>query len=314
MLNRRIIRIKVFKLLFSSVHSQKVDQAAAEKELMVSFEKTRQLYFLLLNLSVALVRYAEERIEIGLNKYHPTEEEAHPNRRLADNRAIGLLQQDAQLQRAHEQGLHWAEQRSYVKKLYEQLKEEPYFIAYMENPEAPDFKADLKWLMDFYGAQLAEDPDLNGILEDMSLYWTDDVAFVCNTIITQLENLKETGAGLKHPDLFYNEEDKRYAFDLLTHTLMHYDRYVGYIEQFAENWDKERVAVTDSVLIVMGVAEAVAFPEIPVKVTLNEMVEISKFYSTGNSRIFVNGMLDTIIKHLTREGQIVKKGRGLIDN
>lgn len=314
MLNRRIIRIKVFKLLFSSVHSQKVDLAAAEKELMLSFEKTRQLYFLLLNLPAALVRFAEERIEIGLNKYHPSEEELNPNRRFVDNRAIQVLAQDRELLRAHEQGLHWAEHRSYIRSLYEELKEEPYFIEYMTTPKAPDFKDDLHWLLDFYGGQLPEDPELDSLLEDVSLYWTDEVPYVCNTIIGQLEGLKESAPSIKHPDLFFNEDDRRFAIDLLHHTLTHYQEYAGYLEIFAENWDKERIAVTDNVLITMGVAEAVAFPSIPIKVTLNEMVELSKFYSTENSRIFVNGMLDKIIKHLTQEGKIVKKGRGLIDN
>ncbi len=314
MLNRRIIRIKVFKLLFSSVHSQKVDPAAAERELMLSFEKTRQLYFLLLNLPVALVRFAEERIEIGLNKYHPSEEELNPNRRFVDNRAIQVLAQDPELLRAQEQGVHWVEHRSYIRSLYEELKEEPYFIEYMTVPKAPDFKDDLHWLLDFYGGQLAEDPELDSLLEDVSLYWTDEVPYVCNIIIGQLEGLKESATSIKHPDLFFNEDDRRFAVDLLHHTLTHYQEYAGYMEEFAENWDKERIAVTDNVLITMGVAEAVAFPSIPVKVTLNEMVELSKFYSTGNSRIFVNGMLDKIIKHLTQEGKIVKKGRGLIDN
>ncbi|HKM31272.1 MAG TPA: transcription antitermination factor NusB, partial [Bacteroidales bacterium] len=102
--------------------------------------------------------------------------------------------------------------------------------------------------------------------------------------------------------------------ELLGHALTHYDTYVGYVEKFAENWEPERIAATDIILIVMGIAEAVAFPSIPFKVTLNEMVEISKLYSTGNSRIFVNGILDKILKYLTQEGDIVKTGRGLVEN
>lgn len=314
MLNRRIIRIKVFKLLFSSVHSHKFDPEVAEKELLVSLEKTRKLYFLLLTLPDALAAYARERIDIGLNKYHPSEEEIHPNLRFVNNRVIALLQEDKELVHAQEHGLNWSEHRSYIKNLYEQLKEEPYFIEYMTDPQEPGFAEDLKLMLDFYSCQLAEDPELNTLLEDQNLYWADDVAYVCNIILTLLDGLKEGTRQIRHPELFYNDEDKQFALELLGHALTHYDTYVGYVEKFAENWEPERIAATDIILIVMGIAEAVAFPSIPFKVTLNEMVEISKLYSTGNSRIFVNGILDKILKYLTQEGDIVKTGRGLVEN
>ncbi|NLA15216.1 MAG: transcription antitermination protein NusB [Bacteroidales bacterium] len=314
MLNRRIIRIKVFKLLFSSVHSQNFDLSLAEKELLLSLDKTRQLYFLLLNLPDALVRFAQERIDIGLQKYHPSEEEANPNLRFVNNRLTAFLQKDKELGYARERGLNWGEHRSYIRRIHEQLKEEPFFIDYMTQAQEPGFEEDVKLFMDFYSSQPAADPELYGLLEDMSLYWADDVAYVCDVVLSQLENLKETTRQLRHPELFYNNDDKEYALGLLHQSLIHYNTYIGYIKKFAENWDPERIAATDNILIVMGVAEAVAFSSIPVKVTLNEMVEISKLYSTENSRVFVNGILDRILKHLLQKGDIVKKGRGLVEN
>jgi len=313
MLSRRFIRIKIFKVLFSSVHSQNFDLALAENELIRSLEKTRQLYFLLLSLPGTLVRYAQERIEIGMQKYHPTQEEINPNLRLVNNKAIGILDGDKELTDSRTHGLNWNANRGYIKQLYDLLKEEPYFQDYMNAAEAPDFQEDLKFLMDFYGSQLDDDPELYSVLKDRSLHWTDDVAYVCNVILTQLAALQSEHDKLKHPPLFYNQDDKDFATRLFTHSLQHYGEYVGYIEKFAQNWDLERIAATDTILIVMGVAEAVAFPQIPIKVTLNEMVEISKFYSTGNSKMFVNGILDRIIKYLTSEGIIEKRGRGLVE-
>jgi len=313
MLSRRFIRVKVFKVLFSSVHSQNFDQAVAEKELLTSLEKTRQLYFLLLSLPVALAHYAQDRIDIGLQKYQPTEEEMHPNPRFVNNKIIAALEQDKDLLRAREHGLNWTAQRAYVKKLYDQLKEEPYFVEYMSAPQESDFDADLKLMQQFFCNQPDEDPDLYNLLEDQSLYWADDIAYVCNVILAQLAGMKAGMSFPAHPSLFNNQEDKDFATGLLAHSLIHYNEYAAFIEKFAQNWDLERIAGTDSILIVLGVSEAVAFPQIPVKVTLNEMVEISKYYSTENSKMFVNGILDKVIKHLAQEGVVAKRGRGLVE-
>ena len=313
MLSRRFIRVKVFKVLFSSVHSQNFDQSVSEKELLTSLEKTRQLYFLLLSLPVALAQYAQNRIDIGSQKYQPTDQEMHPNLRFVNNRIIAALEQDKDLQHAREHGLNWLSQRAYIKNLYEQLKEEPYFIEYMNDPQEPDFYTDLKLLQLFFCNQPDEDQELYNLLEDQSLYWADDIAYVCNIILAQLAVMKDSKHLPTHPSLFNNQEDKDFATTLLAHSLIHYNQYAALIEQFAQNWDLERVAGTDSILIVMGVSEAVAFSQIPIKVTLNEMVEISKYYSTENSKMFVNGILDKVIKHLTQEGVIAKRGRGLVE-
>jgi len=313
MLSRRFIRIKIFKVLFSSVHSQNFDLALTENELIKSLEKTRQLYFLLLSLPGTLVRYAQERIDIGLQKYHPTEEETNPNLRFVNNKAIAVLEADKELTNSRTHGLNWNANRGYIKHLYDSLKEEPYFLEYMNAVETPGFQEDLKFLMDFYGSQLDDDPELYSLLEDRSLFWTDDLAYLCNVILTQLSGLQTGHDKLNHPPLFYNQDDRNFATRLFAHSLRHYGEYVKYIEKFAQNWDLERIAATDTILIVMGVSEAVEFPQIPIKVTLNEMVEISKFYSTENSKMFVNGILDRIIKFLTAEGTIEKRGRGLVE-
>ncbi len=313
MITRRFIRIKVFKLLFSRVHSQTMDVPAANEELKLSLEKTRQLYYLLLSLPVSLANYAQERIDIGLQKFHPTDEEARPNLRFVHNRAVAVLTLDKELCKQQEKGLNWNTQRTFIKKLYEDLREEDYFLAYMNAEKEPGFKEDLTLLLDFYANLVDDNDDLYNLLEDLSIYWADDVTYVCNIILQVLGSLKEN-VSCVHPPLYKQQEDKEFAELLLAQALKNYDQYVAYVKQFADNWDVERIAATDNAIIVLGVAEAVAFSSIPLKVTLNEMVELSKFFSTPNSRQFVNGVLDKILKYLTEQGVIVKKGRGLIDN
>lgn len=312
MITRRFIRIKVFKLLFSRVHSQTMDVPAAEEELKLSLDKTQQLYYLLLSLPQALADYAQERIDVGLHKFHPTEEEAHPNMRFVQNRVLSILTADKELYKQRERGLNWAENRTFVKKLFDSMREEEYFLNYMNSEKEPTFKDDLNLLLDFYANELDENDDLYSLLEDQSIYWADDVTYVCNIILSVLGALKENGACV-HPALYKQEEDKVFAELLLSHALKHYTEYEAYIKKFADNWDVERIAATDNTIIVLGVSEAVAFPSIPLKVTLNEMVELSKFFSTSNSRQFVNGVLDKILKFMVEEGAIVKQGRGLVD-
>ena len=313
MLSRRFIRVKVFKILFSSVHSQNFDQAGAEKELLASLEKTRQLYFLLLSLPVALAHYAQDRIDIGLQKYQPSDQEIHPNLRFVNNKVIAALEQDKDLLRVREHGINWAAHRGYVRKLYEQLKEDPYFVDYMNALQEPGFDDDLNLIQLFFCNQPDDDQDLYNLLEDQSLYWADGIAYVCNVILAQLAGMKAGMGFPAHPSLFNNQEDRDFATGLLAHSLIHYKEYASFIEKFAQNWDLERIAGTDSILIILGISEAVAFPQIPIKVTLNEIVEISKYYSTENSKMFVNGILDKVIKHLTQEGVVSKRGRGLVE-
>lgn len=314
MFNRRLIRIKVFKLLFSRVHAQSDSLQGAEKELLLSFEKTMDLYFFLLALPVALRDYAAERIQIGLNKFHPTAQEANPNRRFVENRVILALEADETLQKQLEKRtLSWRNYPAYIKKLYLQLQEQPYFRDYMQQEQGPDFEQDGKLLENFFTCEPDEDDELYDLLEDGNLYWADDIGFVCNVILKTLRSLKTPQSVLKHPKLFKNEDDRAYSLRLLTRSLLHYDEYAKVIGEFSDNWDLDRVAATDIAIIVMGLTEAVDFPNIPVKVTINEMVELSKCYSTANSKSFVNGILDRVIKHFTDEGKIVKQGRGLVE-
>ena len=313
MISRRLIRIKVFKLFFSRTYSKSRSLTSAGNELIQSLEKTVDLYYLLLFLPVALKKYGISKMESGLQKFHPTPEEVNPNKKFVLNRVVETFENDKTLRDyLAKRGLNWNEHNDFVKKLYLEIQSHPYFAAYLNN-NISSYRDDLSLISSFFETELEDNEDLHSILEDQSLYWIDDLAYVLGVILKVLSSLKEGGVP-KHPDMFKQQEDREYALRLLEHAILHYDQYLNLIRTFALNWEVDRMAATDICLIILGVSEVVCCPTIPVKVTINEVVELAKYYSTPNSRLFVNGVLDKIVQHLKEEGQIVKEGRGLVEN
>lgn len=313
MISRRLIRIKVFKVFFSSIKSESNSFIAAEKELLRSCDKTLELYYFLMSLPYALKKVANERIEVGLKKYHPTEEEANPNYRFVNNRVISILEYDPDIiPFCQKRGLNWQEHSSFVKKLYTQLQSRDYFLNYMNSLE-DSFENDLRFIISFFENELEDSSELETIIEDANLFWTDDLAFVLNVIISKIALLKESSKKVYHPEVFLKDEDRDFALRLLNVSMMRYNEYLDLISQYILNWEVDRLASTDVILIIMGIVEAVAFPNIPIKVTINEYVEISKYYSTQNSKTFVNGILDKVLATLLESGGIEKTGRGLVE-
>jgi len=311
MISRRLIRVKVFKVLFSRVSSGSDSISGAEKELLLSCDKTLELYYFLLGLPVALKRLAEIKIESGLKKYQPTEEEVNPNRRFVGNAVIAKLENCEELTRFCEsKGLLWSDHDSVVKKIHASLIQSDYYKEYMSAQES-SFEQDIRFVMNIFEEELEDCDDLYTMLEDASLYWIDDIAYVINIILRRLPLLKENSK-VTFPKVFIKYEDKDFAIRLLSKALLNYDEYVEMMAKYVLNWEPERLAATDTNLIVLGIAEAIAFPNIPLKVTINEYVELSKYYSTQNSKVFVNGILDKVLLGLQREGLIQKSGRGLV--
>jgi len=312
MISRRFIRIKIFQLLFSKISSESGSISAAETELLHSFEKTKDLYFLLFSLPLALQQAALAKIEAGLQKFHPTPEEAQPNRRFVDNACVQAIADDKARQAyVEKRGLHWVENGLFVRKLLADIQTRPYYQEYMALPET-DYEKDKTLLATIFETELEDHEVLYELLEDKSLYWADDLAYVLGLILQRLSAHKE-GCDFAHPSLFKNLEDKRYALSLLGHAMLHYEEYLDMIRQSVINWEVDRIATTDIALIVLGISEVLSCPTIPVKVSINEMVELSKYYSTPNSKVFVNGLLDKIIQALKAEGKVKKEGRGLVE-
>ncbi len=311
MLSRRLIRVKVFKILFGRIIAGSDSLIGAENELIASCEKTLDLYCMMLQLPIALKKAAEERIEIGLKKFHPTPEEANPNRKFVENGFVGILENDVKfLKLCESKGLLWRDYDVFVRRLLATVVSRDYYKEYMAN-EQRSLKEDCALWRNIFEQELEDNEALEDILEEASLFWMDDLGYVLNTILKNMGMIAKKGFVMV-PDVFQNEDDKAYAKKLLTQSLVKYDEYTRLIAEHVSNWDMERLVATDLALIVMGITEAVTFETIPLKVTINEFVDISKYYSTANSRIFVNGLLDKMLQKMYREGTIVKTGRGLV--
>lgn len=311
MISRRLIRIKAFKTLFAYENSDSSSVDAAQKNLIESCEKTKELYYFLLNISSSLIDVAYERIEVGLRKFHPTEQEAHPNRKFVNNRFAELLSGDPEFGKfCMKHKLGWGEYDAFVRRVYNSIITKEYYQNYMASPES-SLKEDCDLFSCIFQDEFEDNEELYSILEDMSIFWIDDIAYALNVIIAGIETTK-TKKQIHHPSTFLKEEDKEFAIRLVGDSILHYDEYIELISNNISNWKSERLVPSDAALIVLGLTEAVTFPTIPVKVTINEYVEISKYYSTSNSRIFVNGVLDKLIQEKVESGEVKKQGRGLL--
>ncbi len=326
MLNRRLIRIKVFKVLFGRIVSESDSLRAAEEELMNSCNKTVELYYYMLNCALAVRKYAEEKIDSGMKKFYPTEEERNPNRRFVDMEFFRILEDNAVFaDYCNKRGLLWTiEERPLVRNIYVSMLESDYYKEFMTGGPVSR-ETEIKFLSSFFASEFEDNELLENMLEDMSPLWIDDLGYVLNQIIRNLKHVYGSGREWLPSGAFvesrtmedggkYSENDEQFAKKLLRESLLRYPTIKGSVSEMISNWDKERLVFADMLLICMGVTEALVFPSIPVKVTINEYVEISKYYSTVNSKHFVNGILDRVLKKMVAEGSIAKSGMGLIES
>lgn len=311
MLSRRLLRIKVVKALFAHLKSGADNMMASEKTLMASVDKAYDLYFQILTLPVELTRYAEQRQELAKQKKLPTYEDLNPNTKFVDNQVIRVIaNSDAVNDHVAARKLGWGRHPELIRTLYTQLSESDYFKDYMLREER-SFADDRKLLEDFF-KELQSCEALETELEEMSILWSDDLPYIVMMILRSLSGLKPSHTELKVPSKFKSDEDPEFVKTLFEKSLVNYDVYQDYIEKFTANWDVERIVFMDNLIIGTAMAELTSFPSIPVKVTLDEYIEISKYYSTPGSSTFINGVLDKIVESLTAEGRIRKAGRGLI--
>lgn len=318
MLNRRILRIKAFKVLYANILAGNSSLAQAETQLDQSCEATRDLYLYMLSVVPALTQIARDRIDAAKAKLRPTEEDLNPNMKFADNALAKLIAEDVDLNKLlAKKKFSWAQYDLILKKVMTSVASKEYFQKYMESDKV-SLAEDCKLFTKIFEEEFVDLEELEMMLEEKSLYWNDDLAYALTWCC---RSFKDFAAGkswsmlplyqsdmLEGPDV---ESDNRFVHKLLQSSYAAYEKYAAMVAESVTGWERERLFSTDVVLIAMGLAEAVTFSEIPVKVTLNEYVEIAKFYGTPKSRAFVNGLLDRLIQKLTEEGAIVKKGKGL---
>lgn len=312
MLSRRVLRTKVVKAVYAHTQCEDLTPAASEKNLVLSIDRAYDLYFHLLALVPEIAEYAAERIRIGENKKLPTYDDLHPNRKFVENRVIVRLTEDENLQNELKaRKLSWKNHRDLIVALYNALIRQPFYQKYMLSEER-SFREDAQLVSDIYMTILEEFEPLETVLEEQSALWNDDLGFLLTMVSRTVLSMRETHEAIKLMPQFKSEEDLDYAKALLRYTIAGYDRISLLLDNSMSNWDIERVALMDKIILVTAIAEAENFPSIPVRVTMNEYIDIAKCYSTASSGSFINGVLDKMINRLTEEGKIIKSGKGLL--
>ncbi|MDB0006691.1 transcription antitermination factor NusB [Flavobacteriales bacterium] len=311
MLNRRHLRIRVLQFVYSWNKSKDTDIVKVEKQFLKSLEKVEELYILLLLILIEVRDFAEDFQEDAKKKKLPSDEDLNPKTKFLDNLFIQKLKDDTSLMsKANELKLSFSDSRSLIKAIYLEIIKTPLYENYISEEET-GFDVDKKFILKLFSKHIIDMAALQDFLNEQDIYWDDDLPFVSSMIVKTIKESSDSNTSLF--DLFNNKEEKDFALNLLRFSIIHSDEYTELISSKTKNWDIDRVALMDLILMQMALTELLKMPQIPVKVSINEYLELAKYYSTPNSKNFVNGILDNLYIELKRKGLITKTGRGLIE-
>jgi len=313
MISRRLLRIKVLQILYSYIKSEEKSIEKSEKDLFISIQKTHDLYHYLIVLIVDIAQYANERIEIGKQKRRPTQDDLKPNTKFVDNKLIKLLENNISLNSyINNNSIAWTDNPELIKELYIEICESDLYKEYMSS-ENTSFKDDKKLIIKIFSNIILTNESFHQIIEEKSIFWNDDAEMVVSMIIKTIKKFNVSdGEYNRLLPLFKDQEDRNFVKVLYRKSIINFDDHEKLIEEYIKNWKIDRVAVIDNLILVIAITEMIEFPSIPVKVSMDEYIDISKYYSTEKSKIFINGILDKIVARLKDDKRIVKQGRGLI--
>lgn len=307
MLSRRLLRVKVMQVVYA--HYQKGENTLdkAEKELFHSISKSHELYHAMLLLLIELRGYAEKRIESGKQKMRPSHDDLHPNTRFVNNQILNQLAENkVLLEYVGRTGLSWVNHPEIIKNLYGEVCASDLYKEYMAL-EISGYEADKKFVLKLMEKVIAPFEDLYIHLEEQSVYWNDEAEFIISMVLKTIKSFELVqGEDVELLPEFKDDDDYEFVKTLFRKSIVNHSESYELIKKFTKNWDIERVAFLDIVLMQLALAEIMEFPHIPVNVTLNEYIEIAKFYSTSKSGNFINGILDKIVEHLMDEKKLAK--------
>lgn len=307
MLSRRLLRVKVMQVVYA--YYQKGDNTLdkAEKELFHSISKAHELYHAQLLLLVELRLFAEKRIETGRSKLRPTQQDLNPNTRFIDNQLLAqLADNNMLLSYIKKTGLSWVNHPDVIKGLFQHICASDVYKDYMDL-EVSSYETDKKFILKLVEKVIAPYEDLYSVYEEQSIYWNDEAEFILSMVLKTIKSFEKTmGENAELLPEFKDDDDLDFVKTLFRKTILNHSESYDLIKKFTKNWDLERVAFIDIVLMQMALAEILEFPHIPVNVTLNEYIEIAKHYSTSKSGTFINGILDKIVEHWNSEKVIMK--------
>lgn len=307
MINRVLIRIRIVQVLYSFYQNQDGNVVKAESELKHSFQKSYDLYFYFLLLIIEITRLYSRRIEHAKAKLLPSERDMNPNTKLIDNRFVKQLENNIELQNyLKDRPLSWHDNDVFVKSLLTTITSSSIYEEYINSKES-DYESDREFWRGVFKHIIVKNEELDDLLEDESLFWNDDIEIVESFVIKTIKKFdSENGDAQPLLPMFKDDEDHEFAFKLLRECIFNGKEYREMIAEYAKNWESERIAFMDQIIMQIALTEILNFPSIPVSVTLNEYIDIAKVYSTEKSASFINGILDAIVEKLRKEKKIIK--------
>ncbi len=314
MLTRRHIRVKVMQSLYSIGQTQNDNLDKEEKFILFSIDQMYDLFLINLQLLVEIKKHVVDFLAKSQKKHLATSEEKNPNTKFVTNEILLLLENNVQLKTEIERKKLncWELDDEYVKILWDEIKESELYKDYMST-KLSSFREDKDFVLDIFKEIIAPNDKLYEYFEDKKLTWVDDLPLVNTAIIKMLRKIKPShDQTMLLPKLYKDLDDKKFATDIFKKTVLNGSEFTKEIDGKTPNWDKDRIAELDKAIIKMAICEFVKFPSIPIKVTINEYLEIAKEYSTPKSSIFINGILDKISKEYQESGKLNKVGRGLM--
>ena len=319
MISRRFLIIKTFQALYAYFQSEDKQMGKAEKELFFSIEKMHDLYLFFLLLPNELVHQNQLRMENAKEKRLPSEEDKNPNTKFVNNKVFEILAINEDLNNyAKDRKITWdkVEDQETISKFLIHLRAHSIFTTYMSTQET-SYEEDKKFVVDLYKKIIPEFELLLSEIEDKSIYWGyDEIDFALSMVLKSVKKLDEKSDNKKAILALYRDkkDDTQFVKDLFRTSITEDEKNSKLIGDKTKNWDVERIANVDVLLMKMALTELLNFKAVPVKVTLNEYIELSKWYSTPKSKVFVNGILDKLVAELKQNGTLKKMGRGLLES
>jgi len=309
MLSRRHIRVKVMQSLYSYLSTKVNEMPVAERAMLKHFDEVVELKSVIISLWIQLVKHADNFYDEGKKKHLPTSLDLNPNTRFVDNDIITSVRNDLDVMDkvAKFSGIWIKNDHDIVHKLFKELYQSDLYQKYIAN-ENKDVEVDKKFIINALNDYILKNELVHHIFEERSIYWVDDLPFIAAIIFGDIKEDKS----MDTKGAFKDSSDKEFALKLFRNTINNNSDYEEIIVKFARNWELDRIAKMDQLFLKMAFAEILSMPDLPVKVSMNEYIEISKYYSTAKSKLFVNGLLDNFVKTYTRDGKIKKIGRGLV--
>ena len=314
MVTRRFLRIKVLQAIYAAEKNPKVNLQLSEKNLNQAIQNCQVLSLYFLSLLPEIVRYRMLRLEELKEKIMPTAEDLNPNTKFIDNKVIKQIEENKSIQQfCVNEHVDWSNRYDFIAQMYHEIVNTDFFLAYMTSEEH-SYKEDKNLVLDVLTKTFAESELLHWFLEEKNVHWFDDYNDALLAAYKNVEKYKENQSNeIALIPLFKNDEEVTFYKELFRKTLLHNDEYQKRVDEKLQRWESERVMEIDTILMKMAMCELTQFQTIPVKVTINEYIELAKLYSSRKSGVFINGILDNIITDFKNEGLLNKMGRGLIN-